>query len=362
MVKTSTQSSINTIINVLVGTLILSFAALNTKFPLFFEGSSKYIQSGFTQRGMFGGDLYGMFVAHASWATSLWLVVYLQAFLLALTLYWYFEFFSPSIEWLRFYYFGYILFITFLMSGSIVTSSISPMVLYCISFLALGLLLFAGTMSVNKRLAISLLTVITILTNQIISSSIFLILSLGSLFFIIWQTKSFKKNIVSIINILVINTVILIFTIFNYKQHFVQNKSTDSLSKVNLTKGIKIPTKVYRRAIAYSSNSKVMQTWFNDDIREFYLSSQVYKSANNNILNNCQLFISLLLILTYTYILLYKRTIYKILILYVLAILLLNQLATLTFNYRGVWYLLWTLPLPLFLFLSSLKTKDVSAS
>ncbi len=359
----SSNRSINTGINILVGTLILSFAALNTKFPLFFEKSSEYIQNGFTYRGMLTWDLYGMFVAHASWAKSLWLVIYLQAFLLALTIYWYFESFSSHTKWFRFYYFGYIVFVTFLMSGSLVASTISPMVLYGISFLSLGLLLFSGALSIHKRLAISLLTIITILTNQAVSISIFVMLSLVSLLIVITQTKSFKKNIGSVINILAINTVIIIFSVFICKQDGVLKKSTDTLSKVNLANSIKIPTKVYRRAITYSSNSKVMQTWFNDDIREFYLSGQVYKSANNNILNNCQLFISLLLIFNYTYILLYKRTIYKILILYILVILILNQLATLIFDYwqEGVWYLLWMLPLPLFLSLSSLKTKYVSA-
>ena len=131
------------ILLIVIGAIILCFAGLNNKFPLLTPDSGAYINSGFTKEVPFDRPgLYGLFVAHASWGRSLWLVIFCQALALSLMVYYYFRYFSGNKNYMAFYLVC-IFFITFFMSGSITASTIDPGVFAIISLLSMGLLLFA---------------------------------------------------------------------------------------------------------------------------------------------------------------------------------------------------------------------------
>ena len=131
------------ILLVIIGAIILCFAGLNNKYPLLTLDSGVYIDSGFTREVPADRSImYGIFTAHASWGKSLWLVVFTQALLLSLMLFYYFRYFSRNSRYIV-YYLATVFFITFCMSASVTVSTIDPGIFGGIALLGIGLLLFA---------------------------------------------------------------------------------------------------------------------------------------------------------------------------------------------------------------------------
>lgn len=150
--------------------IVLCFAGFNNKFPLLGLESGKYIEAAFNRGESESGlNFYGVFVAHASWMLSLWLVVLMQGILVAITMYLVFKHLcnrSPIS-----FYVLYIFFIVFLMSASFSVSTIGPGVFGAINLLCLVLLLFAATLSLNEIIFVSILFLVSSLMGTSIVAS-----------------------------------------------------------------------------------------------------------------------------------------------------------------------------------------------
>ncbi len=85
------------ILLVIIGAIILCYMGFNNKYPFLTSDSYKYIDSGFSHIDQDGYTLiYGFFVAHSSWGISLWFVVFTQALILSLIIYYVFKYFSSN--------------------------------------------------------------------------------------------------------------------------------------------------------------------------------------------------------------------------------------------------------------------------
>ncbi|OQP61067.1 hypothetical protein A3860_04945 [Niastella vici] len=149
------------ILLVIIGAVILCFVALDNKFPVLTQDTGSYINSGFTRDVPFDRPvLYGLFISHASWGSSLWLVVFSQALILSIVLFYYFRYFSANI-YFNFFYLACLFFITFCMTGSLAASKIAPGVFGGITLLGTGLMLFAKDLTQRDYWIILSITVIS---------------------------------------------------------------------------------------------------------------------------------------------------------------------------------------------------------
>ena len=82
------------------GAVLLCFQAFKNKYPILLPETGGFIFAGF---GAYEGPNtfvpYGMFVAHASWGISLWMVVGVQALMLSALVYLYFRQYAGSGRW-----------------------------------------------------------------------------------------------------------------------------------------------------------------------------------------------------------------------------------------------------------------------
>lgn len=149
------------ILLVIIGAVILCFVALDNKFPVLIPDTGSYINSGFTRDVPFDRPvLYGLFISHASWGQSLWLVIFSQALILSVVLFYYFRYFSGNLYFIVFYL-ACLVFITFCMSASLAASKIAPGVFGGILVLSIGLMLFAKDLTQRDYWIILLITIIS---------------------------------------------------------------------------------------------------------------------------------------------------------------------------------------------------------
>lgn len=378
--------------NIFVGALIFCFAALNNKFPLLFEESGVYIKDGFLRPRVFNNTfLYSFFVAHTSWGRSLWLVIYTQSLVLTIVVNYYFRVFLKCKSNHSVFYFCYIFLVSFLMSASVVVSTISPMLFNGISILAFGLLLSVRKMSIKDRLIISTIAVIS--TAMSISSLLILVI-ISLLYFIIniiFRKKTLKKNGASIINIGIVTLFCLAIvfliqvvpknrlsndlipiksTMLSEKKHEApagaKNIITDILGYLNA--GVPQPLSpiwdlsisTYNIPIVNGQALNAIEDWFSGDIRECYLSKQREGIEKFTILRISQWLLLLSSIVLYVYFTMDRKMRYRNLLFYFLAAFLLNLAIGSVFNgaqKNNLWSFVWVLPLPLFLIFFSGKTK-----
>jgi hypothetical protein len=149
----------------IIGTIILCFAAFHNKFPLMTTDTGAYITAGFTHTyppNYIGS--YGIFIAHSSWGKSIWLIIFSQTLLLSLVLFYCFLYFSRHPQH-PIFFLASICFITFFMSASVVGSTVSPDVFISIALLGTGLLLFAKNLSSRSFIIIAVITLISACMN-----------------------------------------------------------------------------------------------------------------------------------------------------------------------------------------------------
>jgi hypothetical protein len=153
--------------------LILCSAALCNKFPLVTTATGSYINGGFSK--LFLADstiIYGLFIAHASWGLTLWLVIISQSLIVSIVLYYYFKYFSGVIVFQP-YYLICVCFLACFSYISVITSTIGPGVFAAVSILSVGFLLF--TRNVNK-LDYAVMAVIAVFSISIDASYLISIL------------------------------------------------------------------------------------------------------------------------------------------------------------------------------------------
>ncbi len=127
---------------ILIATVILCFAGFNNKYPLLTENSGAYINAGFTHQFPYSGSyIYGLFVKHSSWASSLWLTIFSQAAVIAILLYFAFKYIMKN-ESFVYYYVSFVFLSSFVLSGSLAVSTIDPGVFASVILISICLLLF----------------------------------------------------------------------------------------------------------------------------------------------------------------------------------------------------------------------------
>lgn len=391
--------------NVLVGALILCFAAFNNKFPLLFEESGIYIKDGFSLPHVVNSKLlYSLFVAHTSWGKSLWLVIYFQSLILATVINYYFRYFVPYKKNRSFFYFGYLFLISFLMSASIAASTISPVLFGSISILAVGLLVLIRKMILRDRIIVS---IIAVLSTAMAFSSIVIAVMIPLLYFVINlinRRNTIKAFPITIVNIGIVNVVsIVLFSILpigpgnsaskhnlpgflrafdhiepfnksgggvsadtknlknksgiqgnqilNRKSEYLKSGTSESFSIIKV-----MTIKAYERPQVNGRALNAVEEWFSGDIRECYLSKQREGSEKFIMIGISQWIFLILSIVISLYALSISRIKYKGLIFYFFTAFLLNIVAVLLFNdaqKNNLWSFVWVVPLPLFLMFSA---------
>nr|WP_319398815.1 hypothetical protein [uncultured Carboxylicivirga sp.] len=128
---------------ILIATIILCFAGFNNKYPLLTENSGAYISAGFEKQFAYGVSyVYGLFVKHSSWASSLWLTILTQAFIAAVLLFFVFRSFIKNKAFIYFYL-SFIVISTFILPGSFAISTIDPGIFSAFTILGFILVLFS---------------------------------------------------------------------------------------------------------------------------------------------------------------------------------------------------------------------------
>jgi len=157
----SPSSRAKDVLAVLIAALMLLFWALFNGYPLFFSSdTAMYLEAAFAQQ--VGPDrpiLYGLFMYFLSFRYSLWLVVIVQALIVAYLFYLWFRYYSAGNGYLK-YYLIFIGLIAFFMGASFNVSWLMPDVFAPIAVLSIGLMLFASSLPMYVWGFLSVMTIV----------------------------------------------------------------------------------------------------------------------------------------------------------------------------------------------------------
>ncbi|MDA3880702.1 MAG: hypothetical protein PF436_09970 [Prolixibacteraceae bacterium] len=425
---------------IIIGTLILCFAGFNNKFPLLSTNSGNYINTGFIKETPFSGSfLYGLFVAHASWGVSLWLVVITQTLILSVVISYYFKYFLNT-EKYAYYLLAFLFFITFLLSGSLSSSTISPEIFQITTWLCTGLLLFKNLSKRDKNI-VSLIFVLSVSINIFQLTGILLIVLAISILKIINCRYIVKTRQLAWLGALIIAAGLLVpstsfifgngFNLFkNYKvtllpgmvnsglaNDYIKKECVnsdkklclykDSLDQIISGKGIfkeaylcnedvqeyenavndivddnyslkkiksVVTSELWTEIIAvkagndYITNDSIVTIkavfdWYNNDVRELYISRQYNKNLDLKYINIGQIaFLIIFLVLNVLIILFCKNRLHRHLSLYFLAVYIMQALSTTLFYGPAhiQYHFVWMLSLPVFLYFLNHKHLEIS--
>ncbi len=162
---------------ILIATVILCFAGFNNKYPLLTMNSGTYINAGLSNHYPYSGSyFYGLFIKHTSWASSLWLTIFCQAFIIAILLYFIFKYHIKNSFYL-YYYVSFVILISFFLSATFTISTIDPGVFSSAEILCLFLLLFTEKIKRQNLFAIVFLLFLstTIEINNLLTGSLIII-------------------------------------------------------------------------------------------------------------------------------------------------------------------------------------------
>lgn len=181
------------IISLIFSSIILCFMGFKNGYPLVYPDTGTYIRSGF--KGFVPEDrplLYGLFIRHVSLAESLWLVIFFQALILSLTVFYYFYYLTnTSIRNKIVLFLAYILLITFYFGASVNASQLIPDIFTPVTILCVGLLIFADKLKRRDKIIISTLLIFSLGVHN----SHFLIVTLILIsYFLIFLYKKLKKS------------------------------------------------------------------------------------------------------------------------------------------------------------------------
>jgi len=172
---------------IILGAILLCYMGWTNKYPLLTPASGTFINSGFTREVPWFGNLwYGLVIAHASWASSLWLVIFFQAGLMAVLIYLFFKYFIKSPEY-PLWALAFITFITGFTTASVTVSTIEPHVFTGLSVLSVGILLFAKQICRRDFILVSVIFVLSCsmdpsnMLSMVLLSGLFMIYGLISI-------------------------------------------------------------------------------------------------------------------------------------------------------------------------------------
>lgn len=134
------------------GALVMCWFGLYNRFPFVFPDTGAYIRTGFLGEVPIDRPLiYGLFLRHASLWQSLWLPIFVQAFLVSILIYLWVKYFSPGNNKKLTYWLA-ILLISFLTGVSKYVTFLMPDIFTAIMIMCSALLLFAPKMNSRDKI------------------------------------------------------------------------------------------------------------------------------------------------------------------------------------------------------------------
>ncbi len=178
---------------ILLGAVILMYAAFYNGFPMVTSDSGAYIGSGF--KGWVPIDrpiFYGLFIRHSSLASSLWFTVFFQALMLSFVLWqtinkYTADFYSKASK------FALLIILTCFSSVSWFVGQIMPDI-----FVGIGLLAFLLIILSQKNAAVTTINTLILLVSCLVHNSSMLIFSILTILTFLYAlySKAFTKKIV----------------------------------------------------------------------------------------------------------------------------------------------------------------------
>jgi hypothetical protein len=354
---------IKNILSIIIGAFFLCFAGLNNKFPLLANDSGGYIKAGFTKVVPFNRTImYGLFVAYSSWGRSLWLVIFSQALILSLVLFYYFRYFCRNTSFIV-PYLSCLFFVAFMMSASVTTSRIGPAIFAGISILCIGLLLFAENLKRRDFYIISLLLIIStgMDVSYMVISAILLIVAGVSLLFRKKEQISGVLNInarrFATTGIPVFLSWLLIFAVVRNNDIYPSSKKNiQTVIADSFYQLLNIKISQYNMQGKSSEGYGAIHKWYTDEMRACNISCQMNDWLNLNPLNYCQTISAVLCICVFIMIFAGKiisrhRNLFN----YIFIAYMIYAFISATFygiNNDLQSHVAWLLPIPVFLYLS----------
>lgn len=370
---------IKNIIVIVLGAIILCFTSFYNRFPLLTGNSGVYLNSAFGRDINNGSaSVYGFFIAHSSWGFSLWLVVFCQALMLSLIIYYYFRYFSYSAMF-RVYYLAFVFCIAFFTSASIAVSTIDTGVFSCMSTLSVGLLLLAPEISkrdVFITCSIALLSMAVSTVNLLATGGLILIFTISlatrlSLLNFDYVKTSWRRIGVGV-------ATVAISWILGAAGHAVYKPSTNKLPLPHdqIYKGSpaddpggghfwgrQIFITGYSSGIKETVTFSAVSEWYNWELREACLSKQYFFGLRFVSLSYVQLVVCMVSVLLFIY--LSSATAirkYYMVFIYAIAGFWVFQITVYVWGEKSSygWQMLWLSMLPLFVAIGGYKRNIIS--
>lgn len=155
-----------TIFSLLLGSLLLCFAAFYNGYPLIYPDTGTYIWSGFNGEVPIDRPLlYGLFVRHMSLSTSLWFVVVAQGLLMGSAIFLFVKHLLPGS---RYQVWFLVLCTVLVLTTGVSTrsSQIMPDIFAALPALALSVLLFGQSVARGTRWYLALLTLLGLVMHS----------------------------------------------------------------------------------------------------------------------------------------------------------------------------------------------------
>ena len=193
------------LLQIIIGGLILSGAAIYNKYPLVAPDSATYIISAFKlELNDVDAIMYSFFIRLFSFNNSLWAVIFTQSFLFSFILYKFIKLFEKiNINKI---FFLIILFISFFTGVSWYSSMIMTDIFTGIAFMAMLIIYFKKKLNIFELFSFSIIIIFSILTHK--SHFIlfpFLIISAIIIFYLVNKNIRLNKRIFVIIALIILS-------------------------------------------------------------------------------------------------------------------------------------------------------------
>jgi len=192
----------------IIGAILLCYMGWTNKFPLLTPSSGHFINTGFTKEIPWAGNLmYGLFAVHASWASSLWLVIFFQAAILSVVICLFYKYFFNSDRFVL-WALGFMVVVTAFTTVSASVSTLAPPVFIGIALLCGGIILFAKQMLRRDFIVVAAIFTFSCAMDPSYIMSMLIV----SLLFLVYGFVKYKAGI----RIIKGASLVLVFTVISW--------------------------------------------------------------------------------------------------------------------------------------------------
>lgn len=200
------KSKYKHVFSVIMASVLLLISAFYNGYPYIYNADTGlYIFSGlqgivYPHRPV----SYGLFIKIFSMQYSLWLVIYIQSLIIAVTLYYYFKYFIKSNNFLL-WYLLFVLLISLFTGASFFVSWLMPDIFTALLLLLIGLLIFVKDLKTTDLIIIMLFLIISIpMHNSNFHISLIITLIIMSGYFFKLVKQQYKNLFISVKRLLLV--------------------------------------------------------------------------------------------------------------------------------------------------------------